>query len=308
MIAPFNLLFSTMRIKYLSLIAMTVILSGCATSAAQNGGTGSLQALKQITYQTTAGTQAVNINNIRFTALKQAAMTIGAQSGLSWRADQINQTLTMQEKQLDFAYNFYGLLLPHDIIPPVLAQGNDALNLADPLTIRIQEKIYKIESQARFVTAPPTWRDYLWMNYPQPSIPNSSLLPINNTERQVWRYYVTIGWKNGIQQANNIFDANLARLNRDYKGMILYRKLYEENMVSAPYVAKTDLGITGNANEMNIGDEVLRITALPALNLQGNTWKPAIAPTNPNQPVFISPPQQNNSQSANGDQENIWIK
>ena len=141
---------------------------------------------------------------------------------------------------------------------------------------------------------PPTWRDYLSMNYPTPPIPDNFLLPHTYQEREVWNFYVAEGWQNGINLANNIFSANMARINRDYKGMILYRKLYEENMVSAPFVAKTDLGITGDATHMSIGDKILRITALPALNLRGNTWHPALAPSDPAVNAAVQNPPPNN--------------
>jgi defect-in-organelle-trafficking protein DotC len=68
----------------------------------------------------------------------------------------------------------------------------------------------------------------------------------------------------------------LARIKQDLKGMILYRKLLAMNMVSPPFVAQTDLGITGDSNEINIDDRVLRITALPELNPNSKDWRAAV--------------------------------
>jgi defect-in-organelle-trafficking protein DotC len=264
-----------MRIKAIFIIATALMLAGCV-SPARMPGTNSLQQLQEINFGAISRARAVNINQMRYTSLKDSAMSLGAQSGLAWRAKQVNAVLKKNELQLNHAYNFAQLLLNHNVIPPVLVEANTTLNLSDPNTIRLSEKIYKIQSQARFVTAPPLWRDYLWMNYPTPPVPDNSILPKTKAEQEIWKHYVAVGWQNGIEQANNIFHENLSRLNRDFKGMILYRKLYRENMVSAPFVAKTELGITGNSSEMNIGDRVLRITALPQLNLQANTWKPAV--------------------------------
>jgi defect-in-organelle-trafficking protein DotC len=67
------------------------------------------------------------------------------------------------------------------------------------------------------------------------------------------------------------------RHREDFGGMILYRKLLAMNMVSPPYVSNTDLGVTGDASEMHIDDRVLRITALPALNINSHEWKAAVA-------------------------------
>jgi len=215
----------------------------------------------------------VPINQIRLSALKEMSMSLGAQAGLAARAKEIDANLQAHQATLEQVYNFYPLLLNHDVLPPVLEQADDSLHLSGPNTIRLAQKSYRIIQQARFVTTAPTWRSYLWMHYPQPKLPDHTLLPKNKSEEMVWRYYVTKGWHQGRQQADRIYQANLARLNRDYKGMILYHQLYAQNMVSAPFVAKTDLGITGNRTAMRIGDQVLRITALPGLNLKGRTWR-----------------------------------
>lgn len=102
-------------------------------------------------------------------------------------------------------------------------------------------------------------------------------MPKNKEEAAAWNCFIHIGWQQGIELANQIFAANLARLKRDYNGMILYRSLLAQNMVTAPFVSKTELGVTGDANEMRINDRVLRIAAVSQLNTNPDTWKPAIA-------------------------------
>ncbi|MEM1244433.1 MAG: type IV secretory system conjugative DNA transfer family protein [Pseudomonadota bacterium] len=276
-----KLFFLIMRVKFFLVLFFLGSLSGCVLpNPGVYGGTENLHELLHITNVTMEkGGKKVQISPIRLAMLKDTALSLGARAGLAYEAKKMDNMMLSREKTLDAAYDFYGLLLDHDVLPPVLVEGDDTLNLASPNAIRLAQKVYKIERQARFVTAPPTWRDYLWMNFKQPKLPDKGLLPKNRPEREVWNYFVEKGWYQGIVQANNIYQENVNRLNRDYKGMILYRKLYTENMVSAPFVAKTDLGITGNGSHMRIGDKVLRITALPQLNLKGNTWKPAIIPS-----------------------------
>ena len=89
--------------------------------------------------------------------------------------------------------------------------------------------------------------------------------------------YTAKGWKNGVDQANVILEENIARVKEDFGGIILYRKLLAMNMVSPPFVSHTDLGVTGDASEMRIDDKVLRITALPVLNLNSSEWRAAVA-------------------------------
>ena len=219
------------------------------------------------------------ITAIRRTALQETALSTGAQAGLASRAKQINAELDRSDRHLGRVFNFNSLMLDDNVLPPVLVEGGSTLNLDDPDTIRLVNKTYTIDKPARFVTTPPHWREYLWQNYQQPSPPNNTLLPKNAAERQVWDDYVTQGWENGETQANSIFAESLARLKQDYIGMVIYGKLLAQNMVSAPYVATSELGVTGDSNEINIDDRVLRITAHSGLQVDSSAWDPALTST-----------------------------
>ena len=82
--------------------------------------------------------------------------------------------------------------------------------------------------------------------------------------------------KEGLQQANEIFAADLSRLKRDYLGIVLYRRLLAQGMITSPKVAKADLGVTGDADQIRINDEVMRITAHSALQPNSNQWNPVL--------------------------------
>lgn len=220
----------------------------------------------------------IGINNIRYVALKQTARSTGAQAGLAWRSQQINRLLDRDKSKLSQIFNFSYLILNNNVLPPVLAEGRNTLNLADDQNIRIADRVYQIVYAPRFITAPPTWRDYIFMNYRKPELPNSTLLPKNHREANVWNQFVKIGWNEGIGQADEIFSANINRLVRDFSGMILYRKLLAQHMVSAPYVAEADLGVTGGGNDMRINDKVLRITSGSELQPNSKAWRPVLAP------------------------------
>ncbi len=233
-----------------------------------------LRVLRQVKME--KGDSSETINPLRLEGLRQAALTVGAQGALAKRSEEINALLKRQAPNLDQIFNFNSMMLGHNVLPPVLAEGDNTLNLQDPSTIRIADRTYSIVSQAHFVTVPPTWRDYLRMNYKKPDVPDKTLLPKNNTEVIEWKKYVQQGWQEGLRQANNIFSDNLSRLQRDYTGMALYRALYNQKMISAPFVARADLGITGDGDNLTINDAVLRITALPQLNAEAKTWTPAV--------------------------------
>jgi defect in organelle trafficking protein DotC len=216
------------------------------------------------------------ISVIRLENLQQTARSIAAQASLAWRSRQLNSMLHSQRKYLDRIFNFNYLILNQNVLPPILAEGRNILNLADDYTIRVSDHEYQIVQPPRFITTPPNWRNYIWMGYKKPETPNGTLLPKNSSERAIWNEYIQAGWNDGITQADQIFSTNLARLKRDYEGMILYRKLLAQNMASPPYVSRAELGVTGDSNNIHINDRVLRITAISELQPDSKNWHPVM--------------------------------
>lgn len=259
-------------------IILSALLIACSSSRSNIGDTGSLAGIQAMGGAKYTRVQSKKkMGRIREMALKEIALSLGAQAGLAWRAKTIDEGLTKQARNLDTIYDFNSLVLEHNILPPVLLEGRNTLNLADAQSIRVSDRTYKVSKQAHFITTPPTWRQYLWMDYVKPDAPNSTLLPKTRAERDIWCIYTEKGWKNGIEQANTILEESISRIKEDFGGMILYRKLLAMNMVSPPYVSHTDLGVTGDGSEIHIDDRVLRITALPALNINSSEWRAAVA-------------------------------
>jgi defect-in-organelle-trafficking protein DotC len=272
-----------MKQKLILIIALTGLLSACASPHPQDVNTanlGQLENLYTIPPPNNGDASGEATGRIRFKALEDTALSLGAQGGLSAASDEINSHLENDKKRLETIFNFNGMMLTHGVLPPVLEQGDDSLNLDDGDTIRISDKTYRIVQQARFVTTPPNWREYLWLNFEKPEVPNKILLPDSAAERRIWARSIKTGWEKGTQQAYDIFQQNLARLKRDYQGMILYRKLLQEHLISAPYVSKTDLGITGDGEAMRVNDQVLRITEHPQLQTDSKNWRAIIVRPN----------------------------
>ncbi|MEN9471508.1 MAG: DotC [Pseudomonadota bacterium] len=258
----------------LASLSLGSFLVACSTTQPNYQTVGNLNNLNQLqNLHAKATPSKKQMTGLHAQALQDIAMSIGAQAGLAWRSEQINQVLSKNASNLDRIFNFNLILLDHNVVPPVLVQGNSSLNLADAQTLRIDDRAYQIISQAHFITAPPQWRNYIWMDYQHPELPLPAFLPKTAEERIIWKKYATIGWQDGIQQADAIFNDNLARLTRDYNGMALYRRLLLKGMVSKPFVAQTDLGITGNNSALHINDQLLRITSLPKLQINPGRWK-----------------------------------
>jgi defect-in-organelle-trafficking protein DotC len=255
------------KCKLFCSIILLLFLTGCANSAEKK---------QQSKIPAFAAAPAYQKNHIRVAVIKDTARSVGAQAALAHSAKEIDQLLAAQKQTLSKVFDFQAMMLPHNAIPPVLVESDNSLNLNSSSSIRLADRIYKIEKPARFVTSMPSWRDYLWMNYPPPEAPDNSLLPKTNQERDIWNKYIIIGWNEGIMQAQDIFTINLNRLQRDYKGMILYRKLLAQNIVSPPFVSRANLGITGGGKSLRINDQVLRITAVSELKPNSKLWKARI--------------------------------
>jgi len=245
-----------------------VLLMGCYAAPPQADNLHDLKNLNSSSYSF-----AASMSGLRMSAIRDTALSVGARGGLAGRAKELQTSLEKRSRVLDRIFNFQALMLDDHVLPPVLIEGRQTLNVANDTNIRISDRMYVIESQARFVTMPPTWRDYLWLQYDEPELPDRSLLPKNEDERSVWKTYVQEGWQAGRLQADNIYTENLGRLKRDMEGMLRYRTLLAQNMVSPPFVAKTDLGVTSGANDMSVNDIVYKITALPDFQVDSRRWK-----------------------------------
>jgi len=137
----------------------------------------------------------------------------------------------------------------------------------------VSDLMLKIGREARIVTAPREWRTYLERDWGKVSPPPDVLLPRNEQERMVWAKWVAQGWEAGYKQGDEIFQADLDRLVRDYTGMVRYRWLLSQNMISAPFALQEDRGITGGGNEMRIGDRALSITGQSQLQARPEQWQ-----------------------------------
>ncbi|HNQ92190.1 MAG TPA: type IV secretory system conjugative DNA transfer family protein, partial [Alphaproteobacteria bacterium] len=62
----------------------------------------------------------------------------------------------------------------------------------------------------------------------------------------------------------------------DFDGMVRYRKLLAQGMVSPPFAQQIDRGVTGGDDgAMRIGDRAVVITGTPQLISGSQEWQPA---------------------------------
>lgn len=213
---------------------------------------------------------------VRAESIQSAAAAFGAQAGLASRAQKINAALKNKSSYYDKVFDFSALQLEPGFLPPVISEGTDAYNQPNDDEVRASDRIYKIEFPARLVNVVPRWQQYLFVPFGNPSMPDSSLLPKNSAEKKLWDEYARQGWDQGVEQADNLFDANRGRLKRDFEGMIRFKRLYEQGLVVKPTLARSELGITGGGDEMAVGDRLIKITTKAQLNPDGKRWSKSL--------------------------------
>ncbi len=221
---------------------------------------------------------------IRVEAQKEAALSYGLRGGLAHRTYEISQRISRYEDPLSRLYDFRRLLMAAPggvyIEPPVIGEQQDALVIANKgQSAALADNVLKITANAKLVTTARDWRTYLLRDWGKVDPPPDVLLPKNEEERVQWFKWIKQGWDAGIAQGDDIFQEDLSRLNRDFTGMVKYRKLLAQAMVTLPYAMLVDRGVTGGGIEMRIGDRAVEITGLPELQNQPRQWTPVALPS-----------------------------
>lgn len=214
---------------------------------------------------------------IRDDAMKEAALSYGARAGLAWRTFQIQRRLAEQEGNLSRIYDFAHLILaaPSGMLiePPIVSEAQKAVLVANGgQNAAVADRVYRINKNARIVTAPRNWRTYLERDWGKVDPAPNILRPKNETELKQWQNWLVTGWEEGTRQADDVFQADLDKLNTDYLGMIRYRELLAQGMITPPYATQEDRGVTGDANEMRVGDRGLAITGPSQFNTKSERW------------------------------------
>lgn len=219
--------------------------------------------------------------DIRKEALKEAALSYGARGGLAARSYEIRKELDTRATSLDKVFDFRQLLIAAPsgfmIEPPIISESLNALIIeGDGQSAAVSDAIYRINENVKIVSAPRNWRTYLERGWAAVEEPPEILRPKNDEERKLWRELVKQGWTEGYAQGSEVFEEDLNRLTADFDGMVRYRKLLAQGMVSAPFAQQVDRGVTGEKDTMRVGDRAVVITGTPELISSGSReWQPA---------------------------------
>lgn len=171
-------------------------------------------------------------------ALQKIALKLGANTALANEYSRLEKGFEKLAVEMDRTYNFKELAVAELVLPPVISQSMSSLVKSSDSRLDIAGKSYVIEESAKVVSAYPTWRTYLKMNYKPPRIPKTQFMPKTKREMAVWDSALAEGAKLGAKQAAKEFESALGALNRDYQGMILYHTLKNNGSIT-PTIIKT---------------------------------------------------------------------
>lgn len=222
--------------------------------------------------------QANEIPELRVKIIRDAACAVGARGGLYAQAavkrTEIDGRLA---PKFDAMFPFGSVMLQDGLYPPVISKVENATRQDGDGLLRISGTIYQIERTERFSLQPITWHSYVYRGLPAGTekvpMPHPSLLPKTDGEKALWSSAVRECWAQGVVQADAIVDANIARMDRDFSGMLLYKILVLGNKISAPQVEYAHEDVTGGGNRMVENDRSYRISSPSGLNPNQATWK-----------------------------------
>lgn len=260
-------------------LALALPLTARAETADQAYSSATLSRLMKVS----SSTPLVHISPVRKAALQAAARTLGAQTGLVERAHEIGRAIDAKSAMLGQTFRFGDLVIGAGVLPPVIVKTVRPSAVTDD-ALRIAGSLYKLVQPARFFSGAPSWRDWLLLGLPvdapMPDAPtNPQLLPQNDKERAYWDEEVKQAYLGGRAQAQQIFEDNLAQLERVYLGMRTFYDLYKRHMVTAPIIAKSQEILThDDPNTIIVGDTLFRITVPAKFTTDPDNWVALAAP------------------------------
>jgi defect in organelle trafficking protein DotC len=225
------------------------------------------------------GDAQTSIVRLRGTALQEAAQSWGSQMGYARRAWEISGTLEKRSGQLSEVFDFNRVVAAAPartgvVVPPVVSRSFDAFRAdGDGREVSAADEYLTIMKPGRLAPTAPTWRDYLVFLSADPVAPPKVLRPETDEESRLFEGWFREGWQAGIELANAEFNDRLARLKRDYTGMLQYRRLVAQGMMDRMVLADADFGVTGTDGEMRIGSRTVRVVNDAAFQTDPTRWR-----------------------------------
>lgn len=212
-------------------------------------------------------------DNLRFTAVRQEALRVGAQAGLSSRYSALTEYMAFNESRMNVTYNF-APFIDGKMLMPAVSKMQDTFTLDESGSqATVVRNSYTISEEARIISNPPTWRDYLWQTYEPPEESHYSILPNSTAEVEAWQEAVEEGWRAGIIMADEIYSDRLAELTKAIEDRYRYQLLLNQKVVQAPVLGVDRRTITYNGRTLNVGETIYTVEQ-PVNYTASPSWRP----------------------------------
>lgn len=218
------------------------------------------------------------ITEIRRRALVEAAQGYGSQMGYARRGWEIENLLQSRSSDLSQVFDFNRVVSEAPvkagyIVPPIVSRSFDAFTSEnDGREASVADEYLTIVAPGKIVPVQPTWRDYLLFSAIAPEEPAKSLLPRSQVEKGIYDELFQSGWSAGVELADAELSSRLDRLNRDYEGMLQYRRLVSMGMMDRLVLQDADFGVTGGGDEMRIGSRTVKIVSDAEFETNPRRW------------------------------------
>lgn len=210
--------------------------------------------------------------------IQEYGLRAGAAGGFAERATELESEISRRARDMDSLFMFQAIIDKSGLLPPVIEETTGMLTVKED-RLEAAGKIYKILQKARFSLTTPTWRDYLPVglkNRDEVEYLPRSLQPKNDSEKHKWEDAVKEGWRIGRERADDVFNANLARMRRDYLGMLRYVELVKMKIVQPPVVASSDQAYRVTNDEAAMGLVTHQVTAPAAMESAHGKWRSGV--------------------------------
>jgi defect-in-organelle-trafficking protein DotC len=226
--------------------------------------------------------QAENPTDMRLSAMREAALAVGAQHGYVAYLNEVKEFLKGDSETFNNLFDFSVLMKlatnnPNSelyLLPPVIRETRNLVSVSDDATqVRQTGTQWTIHKPERLVSRAPDWRQYLIYDQGvEVSTPSQILLPKTPEEKKLWSSWIVKGWTSGQRQADRELTYRVRRLGNDFIGMVKYMTLVDQGKISKPTLVSSQQSVTGGGNSMREDERFLRLSRAAQLNPNYTEW------------------------------------
>lgn len=209
----------------------------------------------------TKSTQRAEQPDLRLDTLALVAYDWGLNEGLYFFHTRNQGRLEEHTTLLDLVADFSPFVINGKLLLPMVSKAQRAYEQISDNQARTFSVSYTLEAPAQLVSAPPSWRNYLFRPLAKPDQPSALLFPRNAQEKQLFEYEFERGWNDGKAQAELVLEQDYHRLETVLEQHWNFRELALQNIVRLPTLSQTHYSTVTSADgkTINVNDVIYQI-------------------------------------------------